>query len=201
MAGKKVLVRSRHREALARTVINWTRGKDGRPEQENGYRQFVNFECYMTPKEAAFLVDSEENMRYIDSGQPAPYYYPAGAPLIVDENFKGPLSPPLAGQGVVANNQQQADAARKALAAGEAALAAKEMQVTEDAKALKRTANSGAQKIARPEGLGDDDEEISIDKSVPASASRTSGGVPLKISNPDLNDGEELELSQIPQFT
>lgn len=189
--GKKVMVRSRYRNPLVRTVRDWERGKDGKPSEINGYRQFVNHEAFMTPKEAAFVVDSDENQAYIDRGLPALYYYPAGAPLIVEDSFQGELSPPMGQGSVIANNDQQAAAARKALAEAEVALQAKEAEVADKVRELRSNRKSAAQKIDAP---SDAEESVDLGRPVARPAAQaTTGSAPIRISNPDLPGDTELD--------
>lgn len=111
--GKKVLVRSRYREATVRTQREFARDEKGKiVETETRFRQFINHHAWMSMEEAAAVVDSPENSKHIDAGLPALYYYPAGMPVPVDENYQGPLEPALSGDGLVANNPAQNEAAR-----------------------------------------------------------------------------------------
>jgi len=111
--GKKVLVRSRYREVTVRTQRELSRDDKGKiVESSTGFRQFINHHAWMTMQEAAELIDSPENKKHIDGGLPPLYYYPAGMPVPVDENFEGPLAPALTGEGLVANNPSQNEAAR-----------------------------------------------------------------------------------------
>jgi hypothetical protein len=191
--GKKVLVHSRYRNPLTRTTREWERGKDGKLQEINGYRQFVDHRAYMTPKEAAFIVDSEENMRAIEGGLPPFYSYPAGSPLIIDEMKDGPLSPPMAQGGIVANNPQQVEAARRAMAEGEAQLAARDAGIADRAKAIRGSQTSAAQRIERPP-----ESEPEQDKSRPLVTAGASGAAPLRISNPDLPS--DVSLDAPPDF-
>jgi hypothetical protein len=183
---KKVLVRSRFRQPTVKTTRDWSRGKDGKLIEISGFRQFENHHCYMTPKEAAFIIDSEENQLYINAGLPPVYYYPAGAPLMVDDSKDGPLEPPLSGKGLATNSPQQAAAARRAQAEGELALARKAQDLRE--KVSQRP--STAQRVEAPEGADNDE----TDYSRPADAfGQNDGGKPMKISNPDLHGDEEVD--------
>src|SRR5882724_10659965 len=123
---KKVLVRSRYREVVARTTRDWERDKDGKIRELNGFRQFFAHKCYMSPSEAAFLVDSEENQRYIDAGHQPLYYYPAGVPVPVDENFEGILPPPLQEGALAASDPKMIAAARNVMQLAEDRLKIKE---------------------------------------------------------------------------
>jgi hypothetical protein len=126
MAGKKVLVKSRFREVVARTTRDFERDKDGKIKEINGFRQFHNHSCYMSPSEAAFLVDSTENQRYINAGFAPMYYYPAGYAYAVDENLDGPLGPPLQEGALSSTDPKTIEAARMVMQEAEQRLAAKE---------------------------------------------------------------------------
>jgi hypothetical protein len=191
---KKVLVRSRYRQPLVRTTRDWERGKDGKLQEVNGYRQFENHHAYMTPKEAAFIIDSEENQLHIDGGLPPVYYYPAGAPLIVDDSKDGPLTPPLGQSAMVANSPRQAEAARRALAEGELAVAAKEQDTRDKVAAARR--GQGAKKIEAPDG--EQDDQANFERPL-GTFSESTGSAPRKLSNPDLGDDEVLE--EAPTFS
>jgi hypothetical protein len=195
--GKKVLVRSRYRQPLVRTTRDWERGKDGKLQEVNGYRQFENHHAYMTPKEAAFIIDSEENQLFIDAGLPPVYYYPAGAPLIVDDSKDGTLSPPLAQSAMVANSPRQAEAARRALAEAEVTVAAREADTRDKVAAQRASRGGGAKRIATP--VGEEDDTANFEKPRKEFASDQSGAVPRKLSNPDLGDDEVL--SEAPTFS
>ena len=168
---KKVLVRSRYRHVLARTTRDWARGIDGKPVEVNSFRQFIDYHAYMTPSEAAFLIDSDENGAYIDAGMTPLYYYPAGAPLILDDR-EGELAPPLGGAGLLSHNPKQSESARRVLAEAEAQLIAREAQ-----------AKTRAGDIVKS-----DAEKAAVE---PPKSPR--GAKPVKISNPDIAPDAELD--------
>lgn len=111
----KVLVESLYSEVTARTGVDYV------PDSEapDGYREVAIFrrfhdkKCYMTPQEAAFLVDSVENQRRIDHGLQPLYKYPAGSPFPVPLETGGEmLSAPLTEEALATTDSRQADAAR-----------------------------------------------------------------------------------------
>jgi hypothetical protein len=167
---------------MVRTTREWSRDKDSKLVEASGFRQFENHHAYMTPSEAAFIIDSNENHAHIDAGLPPMYYYPAGAPFIVDENKDGPLSPPLGSQALVSNNPQQAEAARRVVAEAEEQIALRDAE-TQDRVNAKRS-QAQATKIEAPADVPQDEDKSQVTFSPMA----RSGAAPMKISNPDFPD-------------
>jgi hypothetical protein len=122
--GKKVLVRSSLREVTARTYVDYDIKGDEEIEVAY-YRQFHEYECYMTPMEAFMLVYSDENKAHIDQGVQPPYHWPAGSPYFIDENDGGPLSAPLAETALASTDVRSADRARSQTKRREQILAGK----------------------------------------------------------------------------
>ena len=103
----KVKVRSIFREVLAKTGRVWTpEGKEVpqfrqfTPPQRSvrdGVPIFADFgEAYMTPTEAAFLVESKENQAFALAGKEQPYHYPMGYPVPETDDAGGTrLLPPI----------------------------------------------------------------------------------------------------------
>jgi hypothetical protein len=114
----KILVRSKYREVRAKTQRMWEEvTTDGKTtvQQVDFERQFLNWECYMTPEECKFLVESVENKACEAAGDPT-YWYPAGLPypMPVDHDMKrhGVFTAPLR-SGNVATSEPQAAAGAK----------------------------------------------------------------------------------------
>ena len=109
----KIMVRSRYREAIAVTGRVWDAG--------NVYLQFRQFspphpkanygQCYMTPAEARFLVESVQNRMHVDAGLEAEYSYPAGHPVPVADNFDGVLHPPMTEKSFHVSDSRQIEQA------------------------------------------------------------------------------------------
>ncbi len=178
--GKKVLVRSRHREVTAQVTRDLSKDEKGRVVETNhGFRQFLNNLCYMTMEEAANLIDSPENVAYIDQGLPPLYSYPAGMPVPVDEDHDGPLAPPMSGSGLVANNALQNEAARRVSEAADEQIAKRKRAEASSAKTPQALA-ARAQSQQGEEGSGAYAE-------------------PIRIVNPDL-DAEADTMADVPVF-
>jgi hypothetical protein len=123
---KKVLVRSIYREVVAKVGEMPTRDHNNRPAMAPMLRKFLNYQCYMTPEEAEFLVDSNENRKMRTTGNAA-YFYPAGFPVPVDVDHEGPLSDAVSAENAMTQGDPGASlAAKEQLARAEAALAAQE---------------------------------------------------------------------------
>jgi hypothetical protein len=109
----KVKVRSKAKEVLAMSGREFVDGVF-HPQ----FRQFApphtkaNFgETYMTPKEAAFLVESAQNRAYIEAGQEAEYSYPAGFPMPILESLDGSFQPPQTMRSFHVSDSRQIDQA------------------------------------------------------------------------------------------
>lgn len=179
--GKKILVRSTLTEVNARTRRTLGRDEKGKiVEIDAGHRQFMGGQCYMTMEEGAELVESPENLAHIDAGVPPPYYYPMGIPIPVDENYEGPLSPPLSGAGLIASNAQQAESAKRVGIEADRQIA----QRIKEAAAL---AKSAPPQKAAPTAQKVDETPVSTD-GLPIA------GAPTLISNPDMvGNGDAFE--------
>lgn len=129
--GKKVLVRSSLREVTARTYIDY----EADETEVSYYRQFHEYEAYMTPMEAFMLVYSEENKAHINEGVQPPYFWPAGAPYFIDEKEGGPLAAPLAETALASTDVRSADKARSQSARREQIIANKKKALVAGAEA------------------------------------------------------------------
>jgi len=127
---KQVVVRSDKRFPLVRTSVQYRRDERGAivPHGET-FRQFFDYHARMTPEEAAFIVESDENHVATDAGRPM-FWYPAGAPLMENAvNPKHPdksLQPPLTLDQMQVTDPHQAEAARKVIAEAERQIAEQE---------------------------------------------------------------------------
>jgi hypothetical protein len=150
----KVLVQSRYREARVRVgreyVVTHIDGKEELTEV-NHYRQFRNYKCYMTPEEAAFIVESKENITEQELGQ-ARYWYPAGmaipVPAEYDEKNMGPFMPATEGDQAMADPRAAAGAKIIAAEKQKALDAARQKNADTTAKAARRA----AQRAESPDG-------------------------------------------------
>jgi hypothetical protein len=142
----KVLVQSRYREARVRVGRGWrVENIDGKEEAKeiNYFRQFRNWKCYMTPAEAAFIVESKENERASEAGN-AKYWYPAGMAIPVPDTYgvkdMGPFLPATEGDQTMADPRAAAGA-KQIEQEKEAALeAARQKNATRTANAARKAA-------------------------------------------------------------
>jgi len=110
-----VLVRSRYREPIVKVFRSVAIDPNTqKPIEVPHMRQFRDYECYMDPVEAEWLVNSKENQKMRAGGEPS-YWYPAGIPVPMDEKKIGGLPPVLTLDQVSVVDPQQAKAAREQL--------------------------------------------------------------------------------------
>jgi len=122
----KILVRSKLKEVRAKTMRTWVEKTiDGKAhvEQVDFERQFFNNECFMSPEECVFLVESKENKAREAAGDPW-YWYPAGQPYPAAVDYKvdkyGPYTAPIrsgtvsTAEPMAAEGAKQIEAERKA---------------------------------------------------------------------------------------
>lgn len=111
----KVKVFSVFKEGRSLVARRWD--KDGKL-----YQSFRDFrpknqkatlgECYMTPEEAEFLVESPENQKRAADGN-AHYWYPTGFPVPVPDDKDGFFAPAMDDSMTAAIDPRQVEAARK----------------------------------------------------------------------------------------
>lgn len=130
----KVLVRSAFREGVAKTWVDYEEDpKTGAVTELSYFRRFHEHHAYMTPQEARFLVESEENQAHIDGGLPPPYSYPNGQAFPQPLDFGGEtLGPPIPEGALSTQDERQAAASKRKSDRRESILA------------KKRAANAGA---------------------------------------------------------
>lgn len=150
----KIKVRSRYREVSAKTGTffddegfsheQWRRFTPPHPKAQHG-------EVYMTPEEAKYLVESDENRAHIEAGLEAEYSYPAGYPMPVADNLDGPLQPPMTSKSFHVSDTRQIEKATKflterdeAIARGKARVLAAERGDDPDEAEVPPTAEAGA---------------------------------------------------------
>lgn len=135
---KKVLVRSLYREAVVKVGHFAARNHAGVAVMVPTMRPFFNYVCYMKPEEAEFLVDSNENRKARAAGTP-PYFYPAGFPAAVDEDYDGPLAPALSAENLSTSiDPAMAIAAKEQLEQAERDMVAREKGDKGDNSAMAR---------------------------------------------------------------
>lgn len=123
----KVLVRSYYREPTVKTFEEPVRNAKGEIEHQAFFRAFHEHECWMTPAEGEFLVNSEENRMHTDQGFIPLYTFPMGQPVPVPADFGGnKLTAPLTEAGLATTDARQADAARRKQEAAKRVLEAQE---------------------------------------------------------------------------
>lgn len=139
----KVLVRSYYREPTVKTWEDAVRNpKTNEIEHQALFRPFHEHECWMTPGEADFLVNSEENRMHTDQGFIPLYTFPMGQAVPVPADFANhKLTAPLTEAGLATTDARQADAARRKMDAAKRALEAGEKA---KAAAEKEPATAGA---------------------------------------------------------
>lgn len=112
-------------------------------------------ECYMTPAEAAWLVEDINNQRHINAGREPEYYYPAGFPLPVADGAEGStLAPPITDSQFHVSDPRQTVAAEQFLAEQKAAMAIFKAQDLADERG-DATPIVAAAKIAEPAAVSD----------------------------------------------
>jgi len=122
----KILVRSRYREVSAKTGTFF----DDAGLSHEQWRRFspphgkaTHGQTYMTPEEAKYLVESDENRAHIEAGLEPEYSYPAGYPMPVTDNLDGPLQPPMTSKNFHVSDTRQIEKATGFLAERDAAIA------------------------------------------------------------------------------
>lgn len=122
----KVLVYSAMKEARACTG----RRVDGEGNFHLQFRQFRPLgpkspfgKAYMTPEEANFLVESSYVRKHAEAGLQAPYFYPAGFPAPVEDNYEEPFSPPLTEKSFFVSDPRQVEQAQELLRERDEAIA------------------------------------------------------------------------------
>jgi hypothetical protein len=134
---KKVLVQSLFREVVAKVGHFPQRDHRGVAVMTPILRQFWDYKCYCTPEEAEFLVESVENRKMRAAGIAA-YFFPAGFPAPVDENYEGALPPPISGDTLTAADPAMALAAKDQMAAAETEMRAREAKTKGSDSAMAR---------------------------------------------------------------
>jgi hypothetical protein len=126
---------------------------------KNGSPRYAEYgECYMTPEEARFLVESHENRAYTEAGEVTPYSYPAGVPLPVADNFEGPLLAPLTSKTLGVADSRQMEAAERMMAERDASLGGQEKaSVPAETPAERKTRKRAQRSEARSETIDADD--------------------------------------------
>lgn len=154
--GSKVLVHSRFREV--KVAVGRTYGRHpttGRTEISSKFRTFKDNRAYMTPEEAAFVVESDENMRHDEYRLPMPYTYPAGAPFPVPYDKDGPFFAAESDDALMAGDPRAMLAADKIREEAAIALQAQDEAAAQLAADTAATAHANANPPPAATGGGD----------------------------------------------